>query len=138
MIQSMNNLPQQDNTDAVPKSQIVPITGGVSVGKEAEAVSSSEVPLQDVQKELEVPKEVLSSGVKVRPTVVPIPKSITQMGVKPAGSNVGVGTGQTITLPLTQIQIAQGLQKSIVESWRWLAVWCIRRLKQLRLFQTRK
>ena len=134
----MNDLPQHGNTADPQQLKTVPTTGSSALGKEGESIPSSELPIQDTQKELEIPKEVISSGVKVRPTVVSLPKPVTQMGVKPVGPNVGLGTGSTVVLPLTQTQIAQGLQKNIIDSWRWLAVWCIRKLKQLRFFQTKK
>lgn len=137
MIKRMNDLPQTGNT--VRPSQPQPITSGTpSLGKEGEVVPSSELPIQEIHKELELPKELIATGVKTQPTVVNIPPPISKMGVKPMGSNVGLGNGATVTLPLTQAQIAEGLQKNIVDSWRWLAVWCIRRLKQLRFLSLAK
>lgn len=128
----MNDLPPSGTIVGSQQSQTTPVTGSPGVSKEGEVVPSSELPIQEIRKELELPKEVVSAGVRTQPTVVNLPKPIAQMGVKPTGNNVGFGTGSTVTLPLTQPQIAQGLKKSIVDSWRWLAVWCIRRLKQLR------
>jgi len=130
----MNDLPQQGNIASPEPSQPAPVPGGPGLAKEGEGISSSELPIEEIGKEVEPPKEVVSAGVKTTPTVINLPKPITQMGVKPAGPNITVGTGSTVVLPLTQPQITQGLQKSILDSWRWLAVWCIRRLKQLRFF----
>lgn len=134
----MNDLPKTGTIIGSQQPQPLPITGSSGLGKEGEIVPSSELPVQEIQKELELPREVIAAGVKKQPTVVTLPKPITQMGVKPTGSNVGLGTGATVVLPLTQPQIAQGLQKSILDSWRWLAVWCIRKLKQFRLFNLTK
>ncbi len=77
----------------------------------------------------EIPREVASAGVKAYPTTVPIPKPVQQMGVAPGPANIPTPAA-TVTLPITDDQIAQGLGKSITESFRWLAEWCIRRLKQ--------
>jgi len=83
--------------------------------------------------EHDVPKEVSSAGVQVKPTVIPIPQSVAQMGVKPVGQNIPVQTMTTVTLPLTDDQIAAGLSQGITNSWRWLAEWCVRRLKQIHI-----
>lgn len=133
----MNDLPQQGTTANSPQSQPMSPSGSFSSSKEGEGMPVSELPIQEVGREIELPKEVVSAGVKVQPTTIPLPKPVSAMGAKPAGSSVSIGTGSTITLPLTQAQITEGLEKNIQDSWRWLAVWCIRRLKQLHLFQVK-
>lgn len=114
---------------------ITQTTSGRSTNKEVEAggISSGEaLPLKDIgTKEFELPKEVASAGVKTQPTTVQIPPKVTNFGVKPTGSSVPVGTGQSVTLPLTDAQIAEGLKQSITSSLRWLSVWCVRKLRQL-------
>jgi len=134
----MNDLPPQGDSGNPQQPPTGGATGTISLGKEGESAPASELSVRDTNREMDIPKEILSVGVKVQPTVINIPKPIAHMGVKPIGSNVGLGTGATVTLPLTQPQIAQGLKQSILDSWRWLAVWCIRRLKQLRLFNSKK
>lgn len=97
-----------------------------------EMVGSSNLPegLQGAGgQEIGLPKEVISAGVRIQPTSIPIPASVSQMGVQSAGKNIPIQSA-TITLPLTDDQIAQGLKKSITESWLWFAHWCIKRLKQ--------
>lgn len=102
--------------------------------KETGGISSLEFPLRDVSgQEIELPREVASAGVKVRPTSVSLPTPVTQLGVKPSGPSVPLGTGATVVLPLSDEQIAVGLHQSLTSSWRWLAEWCLRRLKQLHL-----
>ena len=134
----MNDLPQQGTTVSSPQSQPMFPSGTLGSTKEGEGMPVSELPMQEIGREIELPKEVASAGVKVQPTIVTIPQPVSTMGVKPAGSSVPVGTGSTITLPLTQAQITEGLEKNIQDSWRWLAVWCIRRLKQLRFLNPNK
>jgi hypothetical protein len=82
-------------------------------------------------KEVAIPKEVAAAGVKVHPTTIPIPPPVAQMGVKPAGANIPVQTTSTVALPLSDTEIAVGLHQSITNSLRWLAEWCIRRMKQV-------
>jgi hypothetical protein len=74
-------------------------------------------------------KEVASAGVSIHPTTIPIPPPVAEMGVKPASANIPMPT-PAVTLPISDDQIARGLGKSIRESLRWLAEWCLRRLKQ--------
>lgn len=104
-----------------------------SMGKEVEGgIGLAEAGLRDTSGvEVEIPKEVASAGVKVQPTTVPIPPPVAQMGVTPAGANVPGQTTTTVVLPLTDDQLAKGLKASISSSIRWLAVWCVRRIKQL-------
>ena len=77
-------------------------------------------------------KEVTSAGVSIHPTTIPIPPPVGAMGVKPGVANIPMPTASTV-LPLSDDQIAQGLRKSIRDSWRWLAQWCLRRLKQVHI-----
>jgi len=128
----MSDLPNNGITISFPQDPTPQATGGIAVGKEGEITPSQEQSVQEITKEIELPKEIVAAGVKKQPTVVHLPPSVQRMGVKPTGVNTQFGNGQTVTLPLTQPQIAQGLQQSIADSWRWLAVWCIRKLKQLR------
>lgn len=77
-------------------------------------------------------KEVTSAGVTIHPTTIPIPPPVAKMGVQPAGANIPMPTATTV-LPITDEQIAEGLGKTIRDSWRWLAEWCVRRLKQVHM-----
>ncbi len=79
-----------------------------------------------------LPKELASAGVTIHPTTIPVPQPVAKMGVAPVGANVPMPATSTV-LPLTDDQIATGLNQSIASSWRWLATWCMRRLKQLHM-----
>jgi hypothetical protein len=116
-----------------PISQPQPVSTTPSGAKEVEPGNPApEMALRDVTgHEVPISQEVASAGIRVRPTTISIPPKVSQMGVKPAGSNVPVQTTTTIVLPLTDDQIALGLQQSITNSLRWLSEWCVRRLKQM-------
>jgi len=108
-----------------------PITGVSAASKEIEGaeIAIEEKPMQDATGvEIELPKEVVSAGVKVQPTSIPVPQPISQSGVTASGANITAV--QTGPVPLTDDQIAHGLQQSITSSWRWLAEWCVKKLKQ--------
>lgn len=135
----MNDLP--DPTSSGDDQSTSPtITPPISIGgissKEVEISTSSlspdVSPLKDAgASETTLPKEVISAGVKTQTTTVTLPPKVSQMGVKQAGSAVSAGTGASVTLLLTDDQITQGLKQSVSDSWKWLAVWCIRKFKQI-------
>lgn len=122
IIQSSN----EDNTQTISSG---------SINKEAEVggIQSGEaLPLKDIgTHEIKLSAEVARAGVKVQPTTIPLPQNVQQLGVKPSGPMTPVGSGASVTLPLTDDQIAKGLHQSITSSWRWLAEWCVRKIKQL-------
>jgi hypothetical protein len=123
----MNDLPTPIQGTNPP-----PAPGGIT-GKEKETGGvNQEVPFRPVGQETELSPEVASSGVKIRPTTIPIPPQVQQMGVKAAGQNIPA-VSPAVTLPLSDDQIALGLKQSIWSSWRWLAQWCVRRLKQVHM-----
>jgi len=132
----MNDLPDSASPAGTNNPTNTPIiqsgTGVGSISKEIEGgVGLSEAGLHDVSgQEMELPKEVAAVGVKVQPTTVTIPQPVAQMGVISAGTNVPAQPAATV-MPLTDDQIAVGLKQSITTSLRWLAEWCVRRLKQL-------
>lgn len=119
----------QGNFQAQPQ----PVTGG-GISKEVEVVipTVGVGALKEISTEVELPPEVTGAGVRAQPTAVALPSKTSQTGFTPAGQNV-VPVAAAAPLPLTDDQIAQGLKQSITSSWRWLAEWCRRRLKQLHL-----
>lgn len=113
-------------------------TGSISVsmGKETESVplANSEAPMiREVGKDVPLPKEVISSGVKLQPVSVILPQSVSSLGVKTVGNAVPVSSALSVALPLTDDQITVGLHKGVSDSIRWLAEWCVRRLHQVHL-----
>lgn len=129
MIKSMLTDPAQPSNQ--PQTPPQPI-GSTGLGKEVDSTVTIGETIKDISpREIELPKEVASAGVKVHPTTVTVPPKVSQYGVKPIGPNQPVAPTATVQLPLTDDQIAQGLKASITSSWRWLAEWCVRKLKQL-------
>lgn len=133
----MDDLPTPASLGNNPISPAQPAggqLGSISVGKELEPAAGSleQATFKDVSsaKEIELPKEVVASGVTTQPITVQLPQAVTQMGVKSVGQAV-MPQAPAVALPLTETQIAQGLKQSITSSWRWLAEWCMRKLKQL-------
>ena len=116
-------------------NQLPPASGGTpSVNREVEGgiVLGEAFPLKDIgTHEINLPKEVIAVGVRQSPTNVTLPQAVAQLGMKASGQGQGGTQTPTIALPLTDDQIAQGLKVAMTNSWRWLAEWCIRKLKQL-------
>lgn len=114
-----------------PAPPVIPTSGG-GISKEVETGKSvAETPrLKEIGVEAPLAPEVAGAGVKLRPTTVTIPPKVSQMGVGVLGQTK-VPQSRAVALPLTDVQIAQGLTQSVSSSWRWLAEWCRRRLKQL-------
>jgi hypothetical protein len=132
----MDDLPTQPKT-ATPTAPAAPVDGNVSSAKEAEGgigMASGELPtLHEVGRDIDLPKEVAAVGVHIQPTVVAIPPKVSQMGVAPAGANVTVASGASVSLPLNDDQIATGMKQGVTSSFRWLAEWCVRKLKQMHI-----
>jgi len=132
----MNNLP--DTSGKSGHSPTPPVsTATVGIGKESEGISLSdnEINLQAAGVEMELPKEVSAVGVKQQPTAVPIPLPVGKLGVKPAGYNIPPQTTPSVVIPLSDSELAQGLHISIINSFRWLAEWCRKQLKILKVLK---
>jgi hypothetical protein len=132
----MNDLSDQSQTGKTnPNNPPANTSVSSSVNKEVDVggIDRSGALRDATGQEVQIPKEVLSSGVRIRPTTVPIPQPVSRMGVKPAGANIPVQTVSTVAIPLSDDQIAAGLGQGITSSWRWFSEWCVRRMKQVHI-----
>jgi hypothetical protein len=103
------------------------------MAKEAMPGISMEIPaIKEVGAEMPLSAEVAGAGVKVQPTTVILPKPVASLGVKAVG-DVAAPQAPVVTLPLSDEQIAKGLNASLTTSVRWLAEWCVRKLKQVHM-----
>lgn len=124
----MNDLPTPTQGTNPP-----PAGTGTMGSKEKETGGvNTEAPFRPAGQETELSAEVASLGVKIQPTTIPIPPPVQQMGVRAAGQNVPT-PAPVVALPLSDDQIVLGLKQGIWSSWRWLAEWCIRKLKQVHM-----
>lgn len=114
------------------------VTGSAGLNKEQEVTPSrqlapEQIGVVDFGQEIELPKEVAKSGVSVVPQAVKLPQVIVGSGVQPSGHNQPLGNGATVKLPLNDDQIVSGLNQQETNSIRWLAEWCVRKLKQFHI-----
>lgn len=134
----MDNLPDPGdtpgNTSINTDTTTPQPTGGISSKEKEEfGVSGLEAPaLKEFGREAALPSEAAAAGVKLHPTTVTVPQPVASLGVKPVGDTATSQSAPTVTLPLNDDQIAKGLHQSITSSWRWLAEWCMRKIKQIR------
>lgn len=131
MIDTMNPTPAQPPVTHPPASPQP--TGGISFAPEREGpvIALQESGLKDIgHQEIDLPKEVSAVGVSVHPTTVTLPQPVTQAGVQVVGQSV-VPTPTHTSVPLTDDLIRQGESQPVTSSWRWLAEWCVRKMKQL-------
>jgi len=127
----MDNLPNGSNTSQ--SSLVPPVQPAGSMAKESSpVVVSSETPVvSEIGKEEMLSFEVKKAGVRMQSDTIELPAIAHSMGVKIVNnSSPSTVAILTVALPLNDDQIAQGLHQSIVSSWRWLAQWCERQLKQ--------
>lgn len=137
----MNDLPvptgSNDQRTTNDVSQVAPQSLSVSPnGKEGGSFSIEskvELPLTPVGHEVDLPKELEQTGVKVQETTVPLPQIVTEQGVQSVKHNVPPHptSGTTITLPLTDDQIEYALKQHVEFSIRWLAEWCTYQMKKM-------
>lgn len=126
----MDNLP---TATSVPQSPpVVPAHPVGSMAKESAPVSVSNEtpPVTEIGKEDVLSSEVKKAGVRMHADTIEMPQVAHTMGVKVVDPVPAAATTLTVSLPLTDDQIAQGLHQSMVSSWRWLAEWCERQLRQ--------
>jgi len=132
----MDNLPQSNQTK---KPSTTPSGGGPQTGGMAKEtgphVSLAESPaIVEIGQEAPLSDEVTKSGVKIQPTTVHVPEPVAKLGVKATGASAPAANASApVVLPLTDDQIAKGLHQGIMTSWRWLAEWCTKHLKNAHL-----
>lgn len=125
-----------DMTDDLPKTKTSPTQPAQSVGsttkETAPLTGHIEAPLiTEIGKEVELTPEVTNAGVSIQSDTIVLPPPVTQLGVKQTGVQAPPpATTTTVVLPLSDEQIAKGLQQSLTTSWRWLAEWCKRQVLQ--------
>lgn len=135
----MSNLPADQNQSSLPNQTAsvniqVPqvIAGGMNKEVEGIGLSSHEFPpYHELQTEIELRPEVTAAGVKVQPTTVQMPTVVMQSGVTAVGQVNPTQPPLTIVLPISDEVIAEGLKQGVDSSLRWLAEWCVRKLKAI-------
>lgn len=130
----MNPAPNTSSTnDSDKTTTVVSSIAGSAVGKERELIGqgTTEV-VSEISQEVELPKEVEKAGVEALKDTIELPPDIKKLGVTPAGPTTPVAITvplPKVVLPISDQQIVAGLHVQIINSLRWLALWCVRKLK---------
>lgn len=103
-------------------------------GKEQEriGVGSTEV-ISEIGREVELPQEVEKAGVEIVKETIELPPDVKKLGVTQTGPSVPavqVAALPQVVLPISDPTVLAGLHMQILSSLRWLAVWCVRKLKR--------
>lgn len=103
-------------------------------GKEHEGIkiTASEA-VSEITQEVELPKEVEKAGVEIIKDTIELPPDIKKLGVTQTGPSTPVPTTTAlpqVVLPISDQTVVSGLHAQILSSLRWLAVWCIKKLKK--------
>jgi len=101
-----------------------------SHGKETEVVSPKSELMKEVTPEVEIGKEVKAAGVEKIKDTIELPPDVKKLGVTPGASQIPVAIpAATVTLPLSDAKILAGSKAPLTSAFKWLSVWCFKRLK---------
>ena len=85
--------------------------------------------IKEVSQEIELPKEVSQAGVEIH-GAVEFPLDLKKLGVTPTGGQTPLSAvTTTISLPISDDKILAGTKAPLTSALKWLAVWCLKRLK---------
>lgn len=134
--QNQQPINQQIGDQQVQDQKPQPVSVGVD--KEKEMPKPAEEPITDV-KEHEIPKELKEHVVKTKEEIE-IPPDLKKMGVStpPASAKVSDVVTGAVKLPLTDDEIEQGVHMKVMNSFRWLAEWCLKQLKKAHIQLTKQ
>jgi len=124
--------PQPSSKSSAGAGSSTPLSVG-SFSKETEIRSTrANEPVSEINTEVNLPKEVEQAGVFKHQETIELPPDIKKMGVSVSGASTPVPQTPlpTVTLPISDTQVVVGLHAQVTQAIRWLAVWCIRRLKK--------
>lgn len=125
------NTAQSDDNQKT--TQTVPPVISSSVGKEQEAIKiTAAEEVASVSVEATLPEEVEKAGVEIVKETIELPPDVKKLGVTTTGPSVSVVTTAIpqVPLPISDQQVVVGLHAQLLSSLRWLAIWCIRKLKK--------
>src|SRR3989338_1097686 len=129
---------QSDPKNKRPTPTTNPIAvGSGGVERSAGSIKAGEVVTSDSH-EIELPGEVKEAGVEKIPnegTIVEIPPDVKKMGVTQSGPAAPVTASSTsqVQIPIADDQLIKDSKGPVTSALTWLAIWCIRKLKKMRL-----
>lgn len=131
---AQNNPAAPTSAVNVPTGGITPLSVATGVGKEGSPVEvNSPDTVSEITSEVEIPSEVEKAGVVSFKETIELPPDIRKLGVTQIGASVPVQNAPLlpqVDLPISDSQVVVGLHAGIGNAFRWLANWCIKKLKK--------
>lgn len=111
-----------------------PGTSSLHKEREAPAVQVSES-VSQIKEDVELPEEVEKAGVIAHKETFEIPPDLKKIGMQQAGSAVTAAPQSLpgVILPVADNIVYIGIHAKVTDALRWLAAWCVRRLKKAHL-----
>ena len=111
------------------------MNSAASASKESEIIASvKEAKVEEISKDAELKKDVADAGVEKIHGVIELPPDVKKLGVTLSGSQAPVvSTTTPVSLPISDDKIFKGTNAPITSALKWLAVWCLKRLKSAHL-----
>ena len=140
--------PDTDLPNTLPKVSVpVPNTkplisiksSSQGAGKEKEAITSvkeAKTPeiIAESLPEIEISKEEEQAGVENISGRIELPPDVKKIGVVKTGAQTPViASTPSVSLPLTDDKILKEVDAPLTSAVKWLAVWCLRKLKKAHL-----
>lgn len=133
-VQSVTDATQKNNSQTGSGSISSTAAGSTSGYKEHEPkVAANQEAVREISQEIQLPKELQEIGVEQISGTIELPPDVKKLGVTPSApvhSASQTGALPAVTLPISDQKILAGLHASITSAIRWLATWCIKRLKR--------
>lgn len=126
------NTANSNDQNPPPASTVSSISSVTGKEYEAPTLAATEV-VSEITQESELPKEVEKAGAEVIKDTIELPPDIKKLGVTHIGPSTPMATTTAlpqVVLPISDSQVVAGLHAQILNSLRWLAIWCVRKLKK--------
>lgn len=130
-VQNTASINDSNKKTPIVSSVLSGASPGISKEHEISRTTATEA-VSEITQEVELSQEVEKAGVEIIKDTIELPPDIKKLGVTPMGSSVPVTTITLpqVVLPISDQTVVAGLHGQLLSSLRWLAVWCVRRLKR--------
>lgn len=120
----------QDQKQQGISQQTISVPGG-GVGKEIEPLTPPEG-VTEISSEVPLHPEVEKVGVRQFRETIELPPDVKKLGVTPASQPLTSLSPPLppVTLPVSDAAVVTGLHASLLAAIRWLATWCVKKLKK--------
>lgn len=102
-------------------------------GREKEPVKTGEAEtFVEAAGEAQIAPEVEKAGVIQFKETIELPPDVKKLGLGPAGASVPFTPPAIppVVLPISDQQVVTGLQANVSSAIKWLAAWCVKKLKK--------